>query len=130
MKKFVAVGVIGLVLGGVVGAMVQQRATRQRQHVLAVMWLSQYHLQSLQEAVTKGDCAVAAQSASRLQGLASELALALPLANAQDATFHGYIEQLKSSAAPGVAAPGQCAYDAALLKRVRESCADCHRDYR
>lgn len=130
MKKFVAIGLIGLILGGVLGAILQQRAIRQRQHVLAVMWLSQYHLKSLQDAVTKDDCAVAAQSTLRIQSLASELALALPLANAQDKTFHGYIEQLKSAAAPGSAAPGQCAYDATLLKRIREACADCHRDYR
>ena len=130
MKKFVAVGLIGLILGGALGAMVQQRAIRQRQHALAVMWLSQYHLQSLQDAIDKGDCAVAAQSTLRIQSLASELALALPLATAQDATFHGYIEQLKSAAAPGSVAPGQCAYDATLLKRLRDSCDDCHRDYR
>jgi hypothetical protein len=130
MKKVLVVGLAGLILGGVLGAMLQQRAIRQRQHALAVMWLSQYHLESLQAAIAKNDCTVAAQAALRLQGLASELALALPLANAQDATFHGYIEQLKSAAAPGAAAPGQCAYDAALLKRIRAACADCHRDYR
>lgn len=130
MKKYVAVGLIGLVLGGVLGAMLQQRAIRQRQHTLAIMWLAQYHLKSLQGAVEKDDCAVAAQSALRLQGLAGELALALPLADAQDATFHNYIEQLKSAVAPGSAAPGHCVYDATLLKRVRDACADCHRDYR
>ena len=130
MKKFIVVAVISLVLGGIVGAMLQQRALRQRQHALAVMWLSQYHLQSLQEAVNKGDCALATQSALRLQSLASELTLALPLADAQDATFHGYIEHLKLSTSPAAATAGQCAYDATLLKRVRDSCADCHRDYR
>jgi hypothetical protein len=65
-----------------------------------------------------------------LQSLAGELALALPLANAQDQTFHGYIEQLKLSVEPSAQRPDQCAYDAALLKRVRDACADCHRDYR
>ncbi len=130
MKKFLVIGLIGLVMGGVLGAMLQQRAIRQRQHVLAVMWLSQYHLKSLQDAVNKDDCAMAAQSTLRIQSLASELALALPLANAQDKTFHGYIEQLKSAAAPGSVAPGQCAYDATALKRIRGVCEDCHRDYR
>jgi len=130
MKKTIAVGLIALVLGGVMGAMVQQRTIRQRQHTLAVMWLAQYHLQSLQDAVANHDCAVATQSASRLQALGNELALALPLANSQDATFHGYIEQLQSAATPGAALPGQCLYDVTLLKRVRDACADCHRDYR
>jgi hypothetical protein len=130
MKKLIVVAVISLVLGTIVGAMLQQRAVRQRQHTLAVMWLSQYHLQALQDAVNKGDCARATQSALRLHNLAGELALALPLADAQDATFHGYIEHLKLSTSPAVATVGNCAYDAALLKRVRESCADCHRDYR
>lgn len=130
MKKFVVVGVAGILLGSVLGAMLQQRAIRQRQQPLAVMWLSQYHLQSLQGAITKGDCALAAQSAARLQGMAGELALALPVAVAQDAVFRGYVEKLQSAAVPGAAAPGQCAYDAALLKRVRQACADCHRDYR
>jgi hypothetical protein len=130
MKKVLVVGLVGLILGGVLGAMLQQRAIRQRQHALAVMWLSQYHLQSLQGAIAKNDCAVALQSALRLRGLASELALALPLADAQDATFHGYIEQLKLATTPHEVTPGQCAYDTALLKRIREACADCHRDYR
>lgn len=130
MKKFAVVGLVALLLGGALGAMLQQRAIRQHQHTLAVMWLAQYHVQSLQSAVEKGDCAVAAQAALRLQGLAGELILALPLANAQDATFHGYIEQLKSATAPGSAPPGRCVYDASLLKRVRDACADCHRDYR
>jgi cytochrome c556 len=137
MKKLAVVAVIALVLGGMVGAMLQQRAMRQRQHALAVMWLAQYHLQSLQAAVARRDCAVVTQSAAALHGLASELALALPLADAQDATFHGYIEQLRSAAAPGVittpatASPtSYCADAAAMLKRVRAACADCHRDYR
>lgn len=137
MKKFAVVAILGLVLGGILGAMLQQRAMRQRQHVLAVMWLAQFHLQSLQAAVTKEDCVVASREATVLQGLASELALALPLADAQDATFHGYIEQLRSAAAPSAIAASatpspmaHCAYDAALLKRVRDACADCHRDYR
>ncbi len=130
MNKVLMVGGLALLLGSVMGALLAQRSIQQRQQPLAVMWLSQYHLQALDTAVQKGDCAVAAQSATRLQGLASELALALPMADAQDATFHGYIEQLRSAAAPGAAMAGQCAYDAALLKRVRESCAACHRDYR
>ena len=130
MNLYVFVGVAGLILGGIVGGLIQQRVIRQHQHPLAVMWLAQYHVESLQSAVQKGDCAVAAQSTASLQALANELALALPQATAQDAHFRGYIDQLKSAAGPGAVPAGQCAYDATLLKRIRDTCADCHRDYR
>ncbi len=130
MKKILVIGLVGLILGAVLGAMLQQRAIRQRQHALAVMWLAQFHLKGLQTAVEGGDCAAAGVSASRIQGLADELALALPLAVEQEATFRGYVEQLRTAAAPVAQVTGACAYDAAMLKRVRDTCADCHLDYR
>ena len=129
MKRALAVGVIGLVLGGVLGAMAQQRSIRQRQSTLAVMWLSQFHLDGLQKAVRRGDCAAAAQSADRLHMLADELPWVLPLATEQDADFRDYVEHYRKATSPAAQA-GACTYDSAMLKRVRDACADCHRDYR
>jgi hypothetical protein len=129
MKKgFIAI--VFLLLGLIGGSTTNRYLAREHQHATAVMWLSQFHFDRLAVAVRRQECATSANEAQAMQFFAHEVALAFPLADAQDAIFHGYLEQLQQALVPAVTAPGHCAYNDNTLTQVRKACADCHRDYR
>lgn len=116
---------------GVVGGTTASRyLASQHQHATSVMWLSQFHFDRFAGAVRQRDCVAGANEVQALHVFADEVALAFPLADAQDPVFHGYLKQLQQSLMPTTVMSGQCEFNNEMLVKVREACADCHRDYR
>jgi hypothetical protein len=119
-----------LLLGLIGGSTTNRYLAREHQHATAVMGLSQFHFDRFAAAVRQQECATGAHEAQAMQFFANEVALAFPLADAQDAVFHGYLEQLQQALTPVAVAPDHCAFNADMLTQIRKACADCHRDYR
>lgn len=127
MNKMIFGLLAGLVLGGIAGAMVAQQSMHQRQQSLAVMWLMQRHLDAAARA-PESDCQQARTAVQRVGVMSDELVSAFPMAYQQDQTFHRYVEQVSSAASD--AQQAQCALMSQKLKDLRETCEQCHRDYR
>jgi hypothetical protein len=130
VKKLIIVATLALAFGMALGSMWSRQATQRHGHQLAVMWLAQFHLQSLHSAVQTNDCVVAGRSVAHLHSLADEIALAFPKADAQDKEFHARIEQLREATQLTVGPASSCAVDAPLLSKIEGACDNCHRDYR
>jgi len=128
--KNVFIAVVFLLFGLIVGSTISKYLARRHQHATSVMALTQFHLDRLSDAVRAGNCAASEQEMRTLQLFADEVALAFPLANAQDQTFHGYLAKLQSAVAPTSTPAGQCAINQARLQKIRDACDECHRDYR
>ena len=128
MKKLIVVGVIGLLIGGAVGTNASRYFARQHANTTAVMVLLQAHQQGWERAVQGHDCGNATRELQALQFLAGEIAVALPLADAQDSVFHQHIEKIR--AVLSLPSLMQCAASINEIKQVNEACDACHREYR
>ena len=128
MKKVIAVGVIGLLLGGAVGTNASRYFARQHEKTTAVMVLLQLHQKNWEQAVQNRNCAEAGNHLHSLQFLANEIAVVLPLADQQDKAFHTHVQKLKE----GLSLPAmmQCPAGMTDIKQVDEACDECHREYR
>lgn len=128
--KNLFIAIVFLLLGVGAGSALARYLARQHQHATSVMTLTQFHLDRLSSAVHANNCATSEQEGQTLQLFANEIALALPLADAQDQTFHGYIAELQNALRPKPAVAGQCTFNQAALEKIRDACDACHRDYR
>ncbi len=131
MLKMILFAAACLLLGALIGSTVARYSARQHQHTRAVMALAQFHLDRLEAAAQRAQCADYALELQRLGRLYEELLQAFPLAYAQDQEFHRRADALRDALQPsGGAAAGCAATAAAGLKRVRDACDECHREYR
>src|SRR5690348_7742192 len=95
MKKIMVVGVIGLLIGGAIGTNASRYFARQHEKTTAVMVLLQLHQKEWESAVQDKNCTRADAQLHSLQFLVTEIAVALPLADQQDAIFHQHVQKMK-----------------------------------
>ncbi|MES1146935.1 MAG: hypothetical protein ABUL52_00925 [Solimonas sp.] len=128
MKKIIAVGVIGLLIGGAIGTNGSRYFAHQHERTTAVMVLLQLHQKEWERAVQNRNCAEAAVQMQSLQYLANEISVVLPLADQQDAVFHRHVQKMKEVLS--LPEMMQCSAAVNVMKQVRDACDECHRDYR
>jgi len=134
MSRTLILAVLALMIGTAVGSGVANALAQRHQHTRAVMWLLQFHLDEAAAAARAGDCQRLSAERARLGRLYEELLQAFPDAYRQDARFRTRADALRDAAADaaqtnGVAGTG-CSDEAATLKRLRDACDACHRQYR
>lgn len=127
-KIFIAVAF--LLLGVVGGSTVGKYSARRHQHATSAMWLAQFHLDRLADAVHTNNCTAATQEVQALGLFTEEISLAFPLATTQDATFRDYFQRLRAAVRPVTASTEQCAIDSKKAEQIRAACDACHKDYR
>jgi|SRR5579863_9870309 cytochrome c556 len=119
-----------VLLGVLLGGTVARYNARQHQHTRAVMALAQFHFDRLEAAAQRAQCPEYALELQRLGRVYEELLQAFPLAYAQDAQFHRRADALRDALQPVGWAADCPAAGAAGIKRVRDACDECHREYR
>ncbi len=119
---------ISLAFGVALGVNVNRYFAEQHERSTAVMVLLQTHLQSWEIETQAKHCEQATLELKSLHFLAHEIAVALPLADAQDQVFHQDIERLKQVL--NLASDKQCSVSMSEIKNVRDACDECHREYR
>jgi len=129
MLKIILFATACVLLGALVGGTVARYSARQHQHTRAVMALAQFHLDRLEMAAQRAQCPDYALELQRLGRVYDELLQAFPLAYAQDAEFHRRADALRDALQPLAGAAADCTA-AAGVKRVRDACEECHREYR
>lgn len=130
MKKTttIVIALIGVIIGAAIGTNTSGYFARQHEKTTAVMVMLNLHQHQWEAAMSNKDCVLAASELQSMQWLAREIAVALPLADKQDAVFHQYVQ--KMSEVLSSATVNQCPGDTTSIKQVREVCDDCHREYR
>jgi hypothetical protein len=129
MLKLILFAAACVLLGALLGSTLARYSARQHQHTRAVMALAQFHLDRLELAAQRAQCPEYELERQRLGRVHEELLQAFPLAYAQDEEFHRRADALRDALQPIPAAAADCA-SAAGVKRIRDACDDCHREYR
>lgn len=130
MKSRLAIAVLCLLVGGLVGSRMTHYAQQRHQQALAVMWLSQLHLDRLTNDARGERCQGFSEERDRLSHLQEELVLAFPLAYRQDADFRKSADKLAAALQDArLSGPG-CVSSLTQVKPIRDACDGCHRVYR
>lgn len=128
MRKKIFIAIACALIGSVIGANASRYFAAQHAKSTAVMVLMQLHQQQWEQAVENKNCITQQRELEALQFLAGEIAVVLPKADAQDAVFHQHVQNMQQALImPNIA---QCALTAAEIKKVRDACDECHREYR
>ncbi len=130
MSRTLILAVLCLIFGAVLGSSVSNYLAQRHQHTRAVMWLSQYHLDRAVAAARAHQCERLSEERMSLVQVYQELRQAFPVAYAQDAQFRARADALKDAAQPSGTPAIDCADAGAAIKRIRDACDACHRQYR
>ena len=130
MKSRIAIAVLCLLVGGLVGNSAARFSEHQHQHARAVMWLAQIHLDRLTADTRPGQCQAFDTERRRLGPLQEELIQAFPLAYRQDADFHARADALDSAVRNARTVGADCAAAETVIKPIRDACVACHHLYR
>jgi len=155
MIKYVIALVAGIIAGGFAGNSIAHRLEAPHHHPRAVMTLLGFHHDRLDAASKAGQCAAIDSERARLTSLQQEIALAFPKAYEQDQQFRKdadalgtVLQEINATAvpvatastapAPTVATPTasaapaaatSCPDAAAQLKKISDTCDECHKVY-
>jgi hypothetical protein len=130
MSRYIALAVLALIVGSILGSGVSRYLARQHQHTHAVMWLAQFHLDNSIAAARANDCARLNVERKSLIHVYDELLLAFPADYANDAVFRGRADDLKSASQATGSVASDCADLGATVKKIHDACDACHRQYR
>jgi hypothetical protein len=129
MSRTIVLAVLALVAGSILGSGVSRYLARQHQHTRAVMWLAQYHLENSISAARANECVRLTEERASLSHVYDELLLAFPTEYANISEFHERADALKSAVQIGPT-ESDCSDLGATVKRIRDACDACHREYR
>jgi hypothetical protein len=130
MAKALILAALCLVSGAILGSGVSRFLAQRHQHTRAVMWLAQFHLERAEAAAREHQCQYLIEQRVRLQNLYEELIQAFASEYAADAQFRARADALQKAVLSGADPTLECADPLAAVRRIRDACDDCHRQFR
>jgi hypothetical protein len=126
--RYLVVLIIGLLVGAIAATTSARILSQRNPYPKALMTVMKHELGRASESTQGADCAQGDLALDKLRWLAEDIIVAMPDDGAPDRVFHLYIDNLGKEV--DAARKAACTQRAAAMTRIRNACADCHRDYK